>query len=327
MSSVTGPFSYLLFDRLLVSDVELALLRPYPIGVTEIKPALSLAMSSIPVTPHGEVVLDTPGDPTRILWDGVRTYFHFNSTHFVAVVEEDGLTISLHPHADKPRSAQEIDREKLGDRLVTTVLSRLPIMWGTPSVHGATLSWAEGSVVLVGTSGVGKSTVSQHLVRDHGATLHDDDTALIEWESGQLEPIPMGGAPRLRRDAAQNLEIGGRTLPGFSGGKVALAQEPPLSLPVVPPVRVVCEIVSLSEGASEHTITPAPKLDIVEPVCAIPEAWKHVFTTNLSTDQTRLRFDLSHKMASVPYARISYLRGAHQPHQVSDAIRNYFASQ
>lgn len=319
MNLETPFFAYQFFDRQLISEIELTLLQRLPGDTIISDTAIRLSIDMSPYSLFGEAVPEAQGQPTSIFYDEVRSIFVINEVAFVAIVSPDGLRIELRPRAGGEKAREALESTTLGDRLVTTVLSRIPILWGTPSIHGATLSWPQGSILLLGQSGVGKSTLSQHLIATHGAVLHDDDTSMVTLQGEELFPIPMGGAPRLRRDVANNLNLEGRFLPGYSGGKVALHRETPASNASPPPLVAVFEIVAL-EADAYFGAAPTPEQEMLEPVLSIPMLWNHIFSTNLEREQKASRFMRAHLMSKIPARRITYVRGAHEPASVARKI-------
>jgi hypothetical protein len=324
MSSKPTPFVYRFFDRQLISDIELSLLMQLPEGTAIEDSAIRLSLNMSPYSHSGSVVLEASGQPTSIFFQDPYSIFVINDLNFIAIVSADGLSVELRPSTEGgANSDAALESTTLGDRLVTTILSRIPILWGTPAIHGATLSWPTGSVLLLGQSGVGKSTLSQYLCANHGATLHDDDTTILKTQGAELLPIPMGGAARLRQDAAKNLKLQGRALPGYSGGKIALRQDAHQEFFAPPPVTVVVEIIAI-EGSTSGEESLPPKSENLSPVLAIPMAWDHVFTTNLSKNQSSSRFRSAHLIATIPAHRISYQRGVHQADAVAQQIAGFF---
>jgi hypothetical protein len=314
---VSSSWQYLLFDRLLVSDIELMLLKPFPQGAVADKPVIRLTVAPQPLAPAGDLVMGGPEDSMAIYFDGSQTIFSLRSVNRVVVVDPEGLNISLHPHSDPSRSSRYDSDQVLGDRVVTSVLSRLPILWGSPSFHGATLSFGDQTIVLLGESGVGKSTLSQHLVRDYGATLHDDDTALLDWIDGRATPVPMGGAPRLRSDAAADLQLQGKSLVGFAGNKIALQTKNVIKIPRLAPLGAIFEIVAVPENSAPFSDDSSGlRAEKIDPVRAIPSLWRYFFTTNLGKPQSIQRFKLAHSLAHYPLTRISYTRGRNYPPDV-----------
>lgn len=319
MNAGLRPFVYRFFDRHVVSDLELALLQPLPPGTEPSTPPIRLMLASESFTPVGQAVLDGPAMPMSIFFDGQEAIFILHEAQLAAVVAPDGLSIMVHPLPGRAAVSEAELSHRLGDRLVTTVLSRLPILWGNPALHGATLSWEAGSILLLGESGVGKSTLSQHLVRDYGATLHDDDTAMVDDASGAPTPIPMGGAARLRKDAASDLGLEGVALPGFSGGKIALSHILSPHFVPLPPLRALCEIVALP-SRSAPAQSSGPLTELIDPVRALATVWGHVFTTNLEKGQRVQRFRVAQSVVNVPLTRITYARDEDSPQSVARII-------
>lgn len=324
MSPKSLPFVYRFFDRQLISDIELSLLMHLPEGTVTEDSAIRLSLNMAPYTPSGSVVLESPGQPTKILFHDPFSIFVINDLDFIAIVSADGLSVELRPNAEGGANPQAgLESTTLGDRVVTSILSRIPILWGTPSIHGATLSWTGGSILLLGESGVGKSTLSQYLSANHGARIHDDDTAILTLQGNELVPIPMGGAARLRQDAAKALGLTGRVLPGYSGGKIALRREADQEPVEAPPLTAVVEVIATENSPAGATSLP-PESEHLSPTFALPMAWAHIFTTNLSKNQSSTRFKYAHLIAgTVPVHRIAYQRGVHTVDSVAQQIAGF----
>jgi energy-coupling factor transporter ATP-binding protein EcfA2 len=263
-------------------------------------------------------VSDEDGESAKVFCDGSSYSFVLNETAHIAVVSSDGCSVGIYPDARKPLPDSQ-NSEAVADRLVTSVLSRLPILWSQASLHGATLESPHGVVLLMGQSGVGKSTLSQFLVRDHGWVLHDDDTVMISSSPAGTVLVPMGGAARLRGDAAESLQSTGKRLEGFVGDKIALRNESRISIRHLDLPLLIVELDPVGLGGEEkHSggITVEP----IAPTHAVGAIWEHVFTTDLGKKQIAQRFEASRVLANSPLLRVSYRRGRHSPAEVASVV-------
>jgi energy-coupling factor transporter ATP-binding protein EcfA2 len=314
-------FSYLLFNRELRSDRELYLLGAFPKQVVSSLPPVTLSVEDNPVEPQGYAVLDEEDTAASIFFDGRNYFFVLNNTGYVAVVSLDGLSIRIHPSAFKPLVSAQVD-DAILDRLVTSVLSRIPILWTEPSVHGASLESPGGVVLLLGQSGVGKSTLSQYLVRDSGWVLHDDDAALVTIFDSEPVMVPMGGSARLRTDAALSLETQGKKLDGFAGGKIALQRKTTDSIAYLDLPRLIVEICPI-KPSDQQELSSEIKVTTIIPTDAVGVIWDHILTTDLEKKQLALRFEVSRQLANSPLVRVGYTRGTHTPEKVASVIAGF----
>ena len=315
-------FRYHLFDKVLVSDLEHLLLEPFNGQEIANGNVVTLRLSQEVVYPEGEAVFDNPNFDLKILYDGSKSLFVMNPFSVVAVVASDGLTVTLHP-TDYSRPIDTKAQKALDARIVTWVLSRIPILWGSPAIHGANLSFEQGSLLLLGQSGAGKSTLSQHLSKKHGATINDDDTSLVKLGTSPTVLVPMGAADRVRQDAAAALGLSGRLLEGYAGAKIALSKGPnPLSIQPASLCAIV-EIVQLkSPGTADRASTP--DLVRMSAGAAMLSYHLHFFQTDLRSTQREMIFSAAQQLAQIPTWRITYVKGVHGPGQVSQQIYEQF---
>jgi hypothetical protein len=319
---VPTEFKHQLFDKVLVSDLQHLLLEQFEGEEVGDADVVKLTISPEVFEPRGDAVLDDSGLGLKILSDGSRSFFLFEQFSVVAVVDSSGMSVTLHPtDLLKPINLQT--KQILDARVVTWVLSRLPILWGTPSIHGANMSFTQGSLLLLGKSGAGKSTLSQHLSRTFGASLHDDDTSLINLGTNPVSLVPMGAAARIRSDAAESMNLHGRSLPKYAGEKIALSKDrgatkrKPLSL------RVIIEVVQLPESAS-GTHDGTPTLRRMTNGEAMLTVDSHLFRTDLSAGQRRLSFLAAIQLSLIPTWRLTYVLGSCSPEETARTIHDKF---
>jgi hypothetical protein len=313
---------YRLFNRVLESNLEINLLQEFHGNVSHESPVVRIAVSSKPLEPRGELYIGGEGFPVSHFVGDTQDFAVLNNTGYVASISKDGLLVSVHPDSRGDAGSTPETARRVADTLVTAVLSRLPIQWGTPAIHGATLSTPHGTVVVVGQSGYGKSTLSQVFQRDFSWELLDDDTVLIDAEAPIPTLVPMGAAARIRADAAANLQIQGDKLRGYSGGKIAIPNIAQLGALANVGVAMPMAIVELSPAESD----PILQVEVVDPVRAIPALWANVFTTDASREQSERRFRAAQLLAESRLVRATYQRGLHSPEALAQEIRARISS-
>lgn len=317
MTKVLNPCTYQLFDRVLVSDVPLGLLKRINGSGKPASLTVHLQFGSETLEPDSlSITMDTAASADGVP-DDDPSKFDFGTLGFIATVEQNGLVITVNrkPGFSHPPSVAELER--LGDRLVTTVLLKLPALWGTPALHGAMVGWERASIVIVGESGAGKSTLSQELAKHQRAKIYDDDSTMPLSTGDVLSAVPMGAASRIRFDVAERLGYTGRALFGYVGDKVALPHVGHSS--PTPPLVAIFELNPQSEDASGNGVNSI-QTDRVTPVEAIPMIWKHIQTINTSQAQSALRFSLAHQLSALPMYKVTYAQGIHTPHDVATAL-------
>ena len=307
---------YQLFDRVLESPVEINLLREVTPDQESQEPTIFLRISKSPRMVEGDIAFGGAGWPVTYFSGPKKDYVDFRGTNQLAVIDKSGLVITLHPKIGEPNGPAEDAPRRIVDSLVTTILSRIPILWGSPPIHCATLLAPEGPVLLIGESGHGKSTLSQVLRRSHSWRVLDDDTAILRTDSNPPFLVPMGAASRLRKDAATNLEIGGTLLPGYSGGKVFVPNGRGEESERGRAIRLPIAMFKVVPANSLTTIL----IERVEPVMAAPELWTSVFTSDSSPRQVALRFRASSILAQCQMFLVHYTKGVHTPEAVSREI-------
>lgn len=317
MSQVQKYF-YRLFDRKLISEIALPLLRPWVEGEASTKTDVKLNFSALAIEPSGSIVFENPRISLRVLFDGLNSLFILSPQPFVAVVDPLGEEVTVHPlvNLELDKNIQEFD---LASKLVTWVLSHIPILWGTPAIHGAALSLQEKSILLLGDSGVGKSTLSQYLARDFGFTLHDDDTSCIGVDITDLILIPMGAAARLRQDAANELNVTGRALKGYAGEKIALEQKPERIVEKPAQLSAIF-LLEPSEAFLPSRDSYLPTAVQLEPLKAIIQITPHIFLTSADARQREVQFQFAHALSRKPTFSLHFAHKTHSPQQVAAVI-------
>jgi hypothetical protein len=310
------PRVYRLFDRHLVSSIDLRLLseETRPSGLVE--PAVRLLVSEDSVAVSGAPIFGGSEFAVTYYDRGGRGYARLERTGHLAVVEPDGLTVTIHPEEGRESSEGPDVFGRIADRLVTGVLSRLPILWGFPSMHGAVLETSVGAVIIFGSSGNGKSTVSQILKRDYGWVLHDDDTVMVSEHLGGARLVPMGAAARIRQDAADYLQLSGMNLPGYHGGKLYLSLSDRNSETGPTRLGLPVALFELSPGTHFHR-RHITRLDSIDAVAAL---WGHMFRTNDSLEQRRACFRVVKALSESPYFRVHYRHGVDSAHDVAGLL-------
>ena len=305
---------YRLFDRILESPLEISLLQEMKVVAAGRRPPVSLRLSSLPIIPEGEVSFGGEEWPLTYYSGSRADYADFHGTGQIAAIDKSGTEVTVHPRAETSDSLSPESSRRVVDSLVTTVFSRIPILWGTPPIHGATLRSPQGTILLLGESGHGKSTLSQILQRDYSWLILDDDTATLQTDAEEPYLVPMGAAARLRKDAASHLSIKGAQLPGYAGGKVFIPTDPPVesshqatTLPLFAIFKLVPETNSLY-------------VEKVDPVDALAATWDAVFTSDASLHQRRLRFRASSQLANYPLFKVHYAKGSHSPESVARVL-------
>jgi hypothetical protein len=93
----------------------------------------------------------------------------------------DGIGVTI---ADSARSLQchcpdDARRPLLAEILVRRVLPRVSVLHGRLPIHAATVGDSQGAVMLLGTSGAGKSTMTAALARRLGWRIFSDDMSVL----------------------------------------------------------------------------------------------------------------------------------------------------
>lgn len=316
MSSADATRYFRLFDRRLVSDTEIHLLDEVAKHSETVKPDIRLVASEEPVALWGEPIFGGPEFTVTQYDRGGRGFCRLERTGHVAVMEPDGLLVTIRPEEGWESTGAPFSPRRIADTVVTGVLNRLPILWGSPAIHGALLETPAGAVLILGQSGNGKSTLSQILQREHGWVLHDDDTVMVNSDSDQPCLIPMGAAPRIRQDAAKYLQLTGAELPGYHGGKLYLSR-------LARGLRVGPEALSFPIAIFE--LSPAEEVNssFVEQVDALASRealWSHALSTNTSKAQRARIFKTVESLALSPFYRVHYRQGFDTPEEVAALI-------
>jgi hypothetical protein len=307
---------YCLFDRVLLSEVEIHLLPEIASPPNSTVDMVSLLVSDEPVRHVGEPTFGGPLFGVTHYEVAGRGVSVLNDTGYVAVTDPDGLTVTVHPHAHWNDSTVPANPRRIADTLVTVVLNRLPILWGAVALHAATLETPGGSVLLLGLSGHGKSTLSQQLSRDFGWVVHDDDTVMLVKDNHRVGLVPMGAAPRLRADAAERLRLEGTALPGYAGGKTFV---PPLSVKSQTSTILLglpIAIFSLSPGEQARP----PSLEIAQPYGVRDILWRSFLPTSNSTSHRSALFRAVETLANIPLNTVHYQKHTDTPEEIAQLI-------
>jgi hypothetical protein len=156
--------------------------------------------------------------------------------------------------------AEGPDQEAWPDVLVRRVLPRACVVAGALAVHGASVSQDDSAVLLVASSGTGKSTLSAALERE-GWSLLSDDISILWPETKRIAATVLGAS--LWPDARQGLDVPEalcRPLVAYDGKKAYVSgEERPVGRPdlkaVVDLVRSkTCERPRLDRLAPRETL-------------------------------------------------------------------------
>lgn len=311
MTSSVNPGNYRAFGKLIRSDIELGLLHLASDDSEE--PVAHIRLSGEPLVPTGEPI----GGDDRLSLTHFReeesVLLALNTTDWIASISPESPVVSVHPDGRKRGSerAEEALRSRiLGDRIVTAVVPYLPALWGGQAIHGSLVTNGMSSVVLLGRSGFGKSTLSQLLRREHGWEVVDDDTSMVTSED-DFVVTPMGAMARLRSDAATLLAFSMVELPGYGGHKNA-----------VPRVAddegifqeyCVSTVVQLGPFGSEYGgATGELAIEEIPSRRALQGVFESIFV--LSPDrapEVKRQFQLAARLASVPHFVLTYDKQHH----------------
>ena len=246
----------------------------------------------------------------------------FQGIGWFARFTEGPSTVELFPMNGDALTFEDPTIRSLGDRLVTSLLSRLPQWWGMATVHGALLQKGDLTIALLGRSGAGKSTLSQVFFRELGWNILDDDTFGVFPDSAGMRVWPMGAYPRIRENSLAFFDAEGTTLPGYEGGKMFLSTSGNPSSLGRSDGHALTHIFALNDvrdeaggQAGELTISP------VSHVRAIGLLDERVMRLNVKSEQlTRLHFSAATALARTPCFEVTYSHDAHSPRTIADNI-------
>ena len=321
---------YRAFGQRLESDIELPLLSPCektrPFESSERFPPTGIS-ASIRVSDDALLVREPSiggsDDTTFTMFrEGSSVLMALNRTGWLARFNEGSVDITLHPDArvqDTSVARESRFSRVLGDRVVTSVVPFIPQLWGLIAVHGALLSSPAGGVLLVGKSGAGKSTLSQVLRRDFGWHVLDDDTSMVVSDGENIRLLPMGAKARLKRDAAEFLELPIEPLPGHGGGKGALradSRPQPLEMGVT-----LSHTFSLASDQEPGAAPADISVEQIEQVRALSALYESLF--GLWPDRKepiKELFRVSAELASVKSFSLAFSSGSHSPLDVARMV-------
>ncbi len=338
-----GRIAYRLFDRVLWSSRPVPLLQQVPAVGRGAAPTPRDVVVEYLVAP----VSDAPrraitiGHPRGYRVFGTQRGYVFESAAggWTAAIEPTGRRVDVHLPPEVLSDAST--SRSIADDLTTAILTRLPALWGAVPVHAAALLGPTGLVLLCGSSGAGKSTISHLLARLEGWTLVDDDTVALRVPGVDAEGAPdegvevvgLGSLPRLRADAAQALGVAGRPLPGFADGKVAVdtARAPAVRNTPIAAVFHLRPQGSTGAGQPASDGPPGPEPGARVRIARLRSAealrllGKAAFSVDLrDREWLALRFRTTRQCAIHPTYAVDYQRGLIAPQEfaaaVSDAV-------
>jgi hypothetical protein len=143
---------------------------------------------------------------TSILHRKYKWFYFENEGNFLM---EEGKSITLEP--DAAADEKHIRAIILGACLGSILYQRELV-----SIHGSAVVWKDKAVIVSGTSGAGKSTVSSEF-RKRGGLFMADDTVAVTIEEGIVYANPSYPQQKLCRDAAIRL--------GYDLNRLVLLQE------------------------------------------------------------------------------------------------------
>jgi hypothetical protein len=184
-------------------------------------------------------------------------------------------------------------------------------------------------VLITGTSGAGKSTISQTLQREYGWRILDDDSCAAELRQGEVFITPLGGIPRMRGNAAQSMNLSGEAIPGYHGNKISIPAD--------------------GTGRRSHSTSPQKDLTVVGVVSLNPvkvheltvdasisrifgdEAFFAVAGAGVSLNRfapswKQKRFSVSARLCQGPVFAATYVPGNARPLDVARLIENCFSN-
>ncbi len=312
MSFPSPQHFHLAFGRVVHSDVEMPLLPQATQNPID-NVAATIHVDENPVDPGVQKIGGDDATTMTMFRQGDDNLLCLNTTGWVAVLQEGQSQVILRPDARRMSDGvwrESLQSRVLGDRLVTAVIPYLPSVWGSIAVHGSLLTKQGDSILLLGESGFGKSTISQYLQLHHGWHVLDDDTSLLSME-GDSALTPMGAQSRVRRDAADYLGLPGISLPGYGGHKSALERvKGGLAWNTSYPLRA---IIQLSPFGTKHGSEAGRLiLDRVATDRALGLVFESLFS--LSPDRheaVQRQFAVAARWAASPFFSLSYDKSQH----------------
>lgn len=214
MTSPPPPFTGLAFGRVLESPFDLSLPdAPAPPTLRVVRERLLLPPE--PPTAECETQITADGLLLRVL-------------HVGAFLLANAREIVVDPDPGVPD-------ELVAAALLGPVMASHLHLQGLLVLHGAALATSVGAILLLGDSGIGKSTLAAHLSQ-RGHPILSDDILPIQDMGGIPHLLPAPPFLRLWPDAAESLHLScgnrPRVEPGSEKRLFGLDQEPAGSMPI-----------------------------------------------------------------------------------------------
>jgi hypothetical protein len=321
MKARSDTFAYRIFDRYLRSDIPLQLLRPQdtiPPGA----PLVRIHRCDEIRQPNGEVMWEPHLLGFHMVKSAGSVLMVFPRIGWFADIDDRTFEITCYPMNADEDTFREVTLRSLGDRIVTSLLSRYPQRWGMATVHGALLSKDSLAITLLGRSGAGKSTLSQVLQREFGWRVLDDDTFGVYPDPEEKTVWGMGAYPRIREGALEFFDATGPKLPGYQGGKIFLS-DPDEANNGFSHESVVLSHAFLLDPSDSDDQSPKEPASVtpLQPHSAIePLLWSVMPLGTVDEEFARLRFHASTWLAQVPSATVSYRHFLDKPSDVALSI-------
>jgi len=142
------------------------------------------------------------------------------------------------------------DLALLAEILVRRVLPRVCYLHGRLPVHAATLGGSAGAVMLLGTSGAGKSTMTAALARYLGWAIFSDDMSILD-DAGPVTTLSGAMGVSLWKSAVAGLDIPADRVAPMAGYEGKYAFRPNTATPAPAPLKA---ILLLAEPAASPSI-------------------------------------------------------------------------
>lgn len=317
---------YAAFDTTVESDVELPLLDQ---AITPDRAnGIRVIVDDTPISPSGSPIGGGEALAVSMYRHGSSTLLALNSAGWIAQLTPGSREVRLCPDArdtERKRTNDSVASRILGDRVVTSVLPYLPSTWGDFGVHGSLMSHSGVTVLLLGESGFGKSTISQYLKRDFGWDILDDDTSMMSGD----DPFwftPLGARARLREDATISLGLETSGLPGYSGRKGALEQSPRRAHDSTA-VRVTTTIQLAPRGSRLGGEAHELAVSSLSPEQSVGCMFESLFT--ISPDDPASvgqQFQRAARWATTPHLLLRYDKSVHSAEETASILGQHLAT-
>jgi hypothetical protein len=204
----------------------------------------------------------------------------------------------------------------LAEILVRRVLPRVSALHGRLPIHAATLGDAEGAVMLIGTSGAGKSTMTAALARRLGWRIFSDDMSILcDERRPMVLPAAAGVSVWPASQRALDLPLDACRPLQAPAGKVWYA--PSSSVPSRPTPLDAIILLSSDEGAADITFTR-----LAGPIVAVMVLSQLVpFNPTDVGEMAGLAARWTRLIASIPVYGLAYPRHYGVLPEAVDAIR------